>query len=111
MFILVEKFKFSQYYGTKPLKFLQKDIICFLNFEKLHNLKTHFCELLRPRAPRFQKIKRNPLNQVIFCKNIALKFHNRTDLTGGQVRFDLWYKVKKGPLVTKLSRSDFKNLQ
>jgi hypothetical protein len=33
VFKLVEKFKFSQYYGTKPLKFLQKNIICFLNFQ------------------------------------------------------------------------------
>ena len=29
--LLVEKFKFSQYYGTKLPKFLQKNIICFLN--------------------------------------------------------------------------------
>ena len=35
---------------------------------KLHNLETHFCELLRPRAPPFQKIKRNPLNQVTFMQ-------------------------------------------
>ena len=25
-------------------------------FSKLHNLETHFCELLKPRAPPFQKI-------------------------------------------------------
>ena len=37
-------------------------------FSKLHNLETHFCELLRPRAPPFQKIKRNPLNQVTFMQ-------------------------------------------
>ena len=35
---------------------------------KLHNLETHFCELLRPHAPPFQKIKRNPLNQVTFMQ-------------------------------------------
>ena len=35
---------------------------CYLlsKFSKLHNLETHFCELLRPRAPPFQKIKQNP---------------------------------------------------
>ena len=33
-------------------------------FSKLHNLETHFCELLRPRAPPFQKIKWNPWNLV-----------------------------------------------
>ena len=33
-------------------------------FSKLHNLETRFCELLKPRAPPFQKIRRNPLNQV-----------------------------------------------
>ena len=33
MFILVEKFKFSQYYSTKSRKFLQKNINCFLNFQ------------------------------------------------------------------------------
>ena len=33
-------------------------------FSKLHN----FCELLRPRAPPFQKIKRNPLNQITFMQ-------------------------------------------
>ena len=37
-------------------------------FSKLHNLESHFCELLRPRAPPFQKIKRNPLNLVIFMQ-------------------------------------------
>ena len=26
-------------------------------FSKLQNLEAHFCELLRPRAPPFQKIK------------------------------------------------------
>ena len=30
---LVEKFKFSQNYSTKSLKFLQKNIICLLNFQ------------------------------------------------------------------------------
>ena len=29
-------------------------------FAKFHNLETHFCELLRPRAPPYQKIKQNP---------------------------------------------------
>ena len=29
----------------------------------------NFCELLRPRAPPFQKIKRSPLNQVTFRQN------------------------------------------
>ena len=33
VFILVEKFKFSQYYSTKSLKFLQENIIRFLNFK------------------------------------------------------------------------------
>ena len=33
-------------------------------FSKLHNLETHFGELLRPRAPPFQKIKWNPWNLV-----------------------------------------------
>ena len=33
-------------------------------FSKLHNLEAHFCELLRPRAPPFQKIKWNPWNLV-----------------------------------------------
>ena len=33
-------------------------------FSKLHNLETHFCELLWPRAPPFQKIKWNPWNLV-----------------------------------------------
>ena len=33
-------------------------------FSKLHNSETHFCELLRPRAPPFQKIKWNPWNLV-----------------------------------------------
>ena len=31
---------------------------------KIHNLETYFCELLRPRAPPFQKIKWNPWNLV-----------------------------------------------
>ena len=31
--IIGHKFKFSQYYSTKSLKFLQKNIICFLNFQ------------------------------------------------------------------------------
>ena len=57
MFILVEKIKFSQYYGTKSLKFLQKKYYLLSKFSKLHNLETHSCELLRPRAPPFQKIK------------------------------------------------------
>jgi hypothetical protein len=36
---------------------------------KLHNLESQFSELLRPRAPPFQKIKRNPLNQITFRQN------------------------------------------
>ena len=31
---------------------------------KFHKLETHFCELLRPRAPPFQKMKWNPWNLV-----------------------------------------------
>ena len=30
-------------------------------FLKRHNLESQFCELLRPQAPPFQKIERNPL--------------------------------------------------
>ena len=56
-FILVEKFKFSQYCSTKSLKFLQNKYYLLSKFSKLHNLEAHFCELLRPRAPPFQKIK------------------------------------------------------
>ena len=33
-------------------------------FSKLHNLGTHFCELLMPRVPPFQKIKWNSWNLV-----------------------------------------------
>ena len=40
---------------------------------KLHNLESQFSELLRPRAPPFQKIKRNPLNQITFMQNSPLK--------------------------------------
>jgi hypothetical protein len=57
--MLVEKFKFSQYYGPQLLEFLQKYIS---KFSEPHNLESQFCELLRPRAPPIQKIKRNPLN-------------------------------------------------
>ena len=64
--MIVQIFKFSQYYSTKLPKFLQKIIICF---SKLHNLTSQFFELLRPRAPSLQKIKRNPLSQVTFRPN------------------------------------------
>ena len=38
---------------------------CMLSkFSKLNNLESHFCELLRPRAPPFQKIKWNPWSLV-----------------------------------------------
>ena len=40
---------------------------------KLHNLESQFSELLRPQAPPFQKIKRNPLNQITFMQNSPLK--------------------------------------
>ena len=33
-------------------------------FSKLHNSETHFCELQRPHAPPFQKVKWNPWNLV-----------------------------------------------
>ena len=67
---ILEKFKFSQYYGTKLPKFLQKNYYLLSKFSKLHNLESQFFELLRPRAPPpFKKIKRNPLNQVTFWQN------------------------------------------
>ena len=37
MFILVEKFKFSQYYGTKSLKFLQKNVAFSENMNFIFN--------------------------------------------------------------------------
>jgi hypothetical protein len=41
-------------------------------FSKLHNLESQFCELLRPQAPLFQKIKRNPLKSGHFYAKILL---------------------------------------
>ena len=45
-------------------------IITYLlsKFSKLHNLESQLCELLRLRAPPFQKITINPLNQVTFMQ-------------------------------------------
>ena len=52
----------------KITQIFTKNYYLLSKFSKLHNLETHFCELLRPRAPPFQKIKRNPLNQVTFMQ-------------------------------------------
>jgi hypothetical protein len=49
--MIVEKLKLFQYYSTKLPKFLQK----FSKLSKLHNLESHFSELLRPRKSKNQK--------------------------------------------------------
>ena len=49
-YFFIYRFKFLQIYSTKLPK-----------LSKLHNLESQFSELLRPPAPPFQKIKRNPL--------------------------------------------------
>jgi hypothetical protein len=49
-------------------KIFSKKYYLLSKFPKLHNLETQFCELLRPRAHPFQKIKRNPLNLVTFMQ-------------------------------------------
>ena len=67
--MIVEKLKFLQYYSTKLPKFLQKIYYLLSKLSKRRNLEPHFFKLLRPRAPPFQKIKRNPLNQVTFRQN------------------------------------------
>ena len=64
--MLVEKFKFSYYHGTKLPK---KKLNLLSKFSILYNLESQFCELLRIQAPPFEKIKRNPLNQVTFRQN------------------------------------------
>ena len=40
---------------------------------KLNNLESQISGLLRPRAPPFQKINRNPVNQITFMQNSLLK--------------------------------------
>ena len=45
---------------------LVKNLNLLSRFLKCHNLESQFCELLRPQAPPFQKIERNPLNLVTF---------------------------------------------
>ena len=53
----------------KITQIFTKEYHLLSKFSKLHNLESQFCELLRPRAPPFKKIKRNPLNQVTFRQN------------------------------------------
>jgi hypothetical protein len=40
---------------------------------KLHNLESHFSELLRPRAPPFQKIKRKFVKPDHFYAKLSIK--------------------------------------
>ena len=54
--LTISRHKITQIF-TKKYYLLSK-------FSKLHNLETHFCKLLRPRAPPFQKIKWNSWNLV-----------------------------------------------
>ncbi len=44
----------------KITQILTKNHYVLSKYAKFHNLETHFCELLRPRAPPHQKIKQNP---------------------------------------------------
>ena len=59
--LTILKYKITQIYA--------KNYYLLSNFSKLHNLESQFFELPRPLAPPFQKIKINPLNQVIFRQN------------------------------------------
>jgi len=58
-------YKITQF-STRNSYFLSK-------FSKIYNLESQFCELLRPWAPPFQKIKRSPLNQVTFRQKSPYK--------------------------------------
>ena len=49
---------------TKITQIFTKIYYLLSKFSIFHNLETHFCELLRPRAPPFQKIEWNPWNLV-----------------------------------------------
>ena len=50
----------------KIIQIFTKNYYLLTKFSKLHNLESQFFELLRPRAPPFQKIERNLLNLVTF---------------------------------------------
>ena len=74
-----------------PLKLFSKTVTCddlsnrYNTIYKLQNLESQFCELLRPCAPPFQKIKRISLNLVTFMQKSCFlgptifKFHKQTD--------------------------------
>ena len=65
VFILVEKLKFSQYSGRHKIpQIFTKTYYLLSKFSNNCNSESQFCELPRPWAPPFQKIKRNPLNQT-----------------------------------------------
>ena len=48
----------------KITQIFTKKYYLLTKFSKLNTLETHFCELLRPHATPFQKIKWNPWNLV-----------------------------------------------
>ena len=70
----------------KITQIFTKNYYLLSKFSKLHNFETHFCKLLRPHAPPFQKIKWNPWNlfttlqKSCFLGPPSLKFHYRTDI-------------------------------
>ena len=68
----------------KITQIFTKNYYLLSKFSKFHNLESHFFELLTSRAPPFQKINRNPLNQVTFRQNSSYCFflNNRSHVTG-----------------------------
>ena len=56
----------------KITQIFTKKYFLLSKFSKLHDLETHFCELLRPRAPRFKKIQKKSFKSGHFYANILL---------------------------------------
>jgi hypothetical protein len=66
---ICQKFQIFTILWYQSIHVYAKNLNLLYKILKRRNLESQFCELLRPQAPPFQKIERNPLNLVTFRQN------------------------------------------
>ena len=64
-----QKFQVFTILWYQSTRIYARNLNLLSKFLKRHNIESQFCELLRPQAPPYQKIKRNPLKLVTFRQN------------------------------------------